>query len=119
MSRTSPALGVLQLEIGTPWARSLKEKRALLLPLLSRWRRRPELSVARTDGLDAHGWEAWVVATVDADASRVRAVLERAQVDVGREGLELRAVRIDVERWDPLDAHDAVGRVHGSDAMTR
>lgn len=118
-ARTTPTLGVLQVELATPWARSLKEKRASLLPLLARWRRRSELSVARTDGLDAHGWEVWVVATVDADAARVRTTLERARADVAREGLELRAARIDVEGWDPLEAGDAVGRASGPDVATR
>lgn len=115
---TSPWVGVLQVEIGTPWAHSLKEKRALLLPLLSRWRRRPELSVARTGGLDAHDWESWVVATVDADASRVRDLLERIRADVAHQGLQLRAARIDVEDWEPLDPRDTVEHAIGPDPMS-
>ncbi len=115
MRSAAPWVGVLQVEIGTPWAHSLKEKRALLLPLLTRWRQRPELSVARTGGLDAHDWESWVVATVDADASRVRDLLERTRADVVHQGLELRAARIDVEDWEPLDRRDTVGHVIGPD----
>jgi hypothetical protein len=54
-----PWVGVLQLEVGCPWVRSLKQKRALIAPLLERWRRGYSLSVVRTAGLDAHGGSAW------------------------------------------------------------
>lgn len=103
-----PWVAVLQLEIGTPWARSLKEKRALLLPLLTRWRARPELSVARLGGQDRHDVETWAVAAVDADRGRARALLERAAADVAAAGLVLRAARLDLEDWDPLDPRDAL-----------
>ncbi len=118
MKAGAPWVGVLQVEIGTPWAHSLKEKRALLLPLLTRWRRRPELSVARTGGLDAHDHESWVIAAVDADASRLRDLLERTRADVTHQGLQLRAARIDVEDWEPLDPRDTVGNGLGPDPTT-
>ncbi|MDF1523712.1 MAG: DUF503 family protein [Trueperaceae bacterium] len=115
----APWLGVLQLEVGTPWARSLKEKRALLLPLLTRWRARPELSVARLAGLDDHDRETWALAAVDADADRLRAVLERARDEVVAHGLTVRAARLDLEAWDPLDPRDGVPELPGAGATTR
>lgn len=95
-------VGVLQVEIGCPWARSLKEKRSLLRPLLDRWRRGYAVSVARIDALDAHDREVWAVAAVDADRDRLAAVLAGLEADVSRVGLELRAARLDLEPWDPL-----------------
>ena len=112
--RAAPWLGVLQVEIGTPWARSLKEKRALLLPLLNRWRARPELSVVRLDDHDAHDVETWALAAVDADPDRLRAQLERARDQIGANGLVVRAARLDLEPWEPLDPRDAIDGVPGS-----
>jgi uncharacterized protein YlxP (DUF503 family) len=110
----APWVGVLQVEVGTPWARSLKEKRALLLPLLTKWRARPELSVARVGDQDAHDVETWAVAVVDADPDRLRALLERAREEIGATGLVARAARLDVEPWEPLDPRDRVAGVPGS-----
>ena len=99
---SAPWVGVLQVEVGCPWVHSLKEKRALVVPLLERWRRGYSLSVARIAGLDAHGWERLAVVAVDADRERLTGVLRRAEAAVREAGLELRAARIDVETWDPL-----------------
>ena len=104
----APWVGVLSVAIGTPWARSLKEKRALLLPLLTRWRARPELSVARLSDQDAHDVETWALAAVDADAERLRALLERARDDIAAAGLIVRTARLDLEPWEPLDPRDAL-----------
>jgi len=103
-----PWVGVLQVEVGCSWARSLKEKRALLVPLLERWRRGYSLSAVRTAGLDAHGWERFVLAAVDVDRERLAAVLRQAEAAVVEAGLDVRAARLDLEPWDPLD--DAEGR---------
>ena len=97
-----PWVGVLQVEVGCPWARSLKEKRALMLPLLERWRRGYSLSVARVAGLDAHGWERLAVVAVDADRDRLAGVLAQAEAAVREAGLDVVAARLDVEPWDPL-----------------
>ncbi|MFN2321493.1 MAG: DUF503 domain-containing protein [Trueperaceae bacterium] len=110
----APWLGVLQVEIGTPWARSLKEKRALLLPLLTRWRARPELSVARLSDHDAHGVETWALAAIDVDADRLRALLARARDEIAAAGLIARAARLDLEPWEPLDPRDSIAGVPGS-----
>lgn len=110
----APWIGVLLVEVGTPWARSLKEKRALLLPLLTRWRARPELSVARVGDHDAHDVETWALAAIDADPQRLRALLERARDEIGAAGLVARAARLDLEPWEPLDRRDAIEGVRGS-----
>jgi len=99
-----PWVGVLQLEVGCPWARSLKQKRALLLPLLERWRRGFSLSAVRTAGLDAHGWERFAVVAVDVDRDRLASVMAQVEAAVVESGLELRAARLDLEAWDPLEA---------------
>ncbi len=104
----TPWVGVLLVEIGTPWARSLKEKRALLLPLLTRWRARPELSVARLGGQDAHDVETWALTAVEADPDRLRTLLERARGEVASAGLVARAARLDLEPWEPLDPRDVI-----------
>lgn len=104
----APWVGVLQLELRTEAARSLKEKRALLLPLLTRWRARPELSVARLADHDRHDRETWVLACVAGDRSQARAALERAREDVAAAGLAVGAARLDVEDWEPLDARDVL-----------
>lgn len=99
-----PWVGVLQIEVGCPWARSLKEKRSLLLPLLERWRHGYSLSAVRTAGLDSHDWERFAIAAVDVDRDRLAAVLNRAESAVREAGLELRGSRLDLEPWDPLEA---------------
>lgn len=110
----APWLGVLLVEVGTPWARSLKEKRALLLPLLTRWRARPELSVARLGDHDAHDVETWALAAIDADPERLRALLERARAEIAAAGLVARAARLDLEPWEPLDPRDVLAGLPGS-----
>jgi uncharacterized protein len=102
----TPWVGVLQLEVGCPGPRSLKEKRALLQPLLHRWRRGYSLSVARIAGWDDHDWECFAIAAVDVDRDRLRGVLADAEAAVAEAGLRVLRVRLDVESWDPLDPSD-------------
>jgi uncharacterized protein len=99
---TVPWVGVFQVEVGCPWVRSLKQKRALVVPLLERWRRGYSLSVTRVAGLDAHGWERLAVVAVDVDRDRLAGVMARAEAAVREAGLEILAARLDVEPWDPL-----------------
>jgi len=99
-----PWIGVLQVEVGCPWVRSLKEKRALMLPLLERWRRGYSLSVARVAGLDAHGWERLAVVAVDADRDRLGGVMAQAEAAVREAGLDVVMARLDIEPWDPLES---------------
>jgi uncharacterized protein YlxP (DUF503 family) len=96
-------VGVLHLEVGCPGTRSLKEKRALLQPLLHRWRRGYSLSATRLAGLDAHGWERFALAAVDGDRDRLAAVMAAAEAAVGEAGLRVLRARLDVEPWEGLD----------------
>ena len=96
-------VGVLHLEIGCAGPRSLKEKRALLQPLLHRWRSRYSLSVTRLAGLDAHDWELVALAAIDGDRDRLTAVLTAAEAAVADAGLVVLRGRLDVEPWDGLD----------------
>ncbi len=97
-------VAVLQLDVGCPWVRSLKQKRALIAPLLERWRRGYSLSVTRVAGLDSHDWERLALVAGDVDRDRLAAVMAQVEAAVLEAGLELRGVRLDVEPWDPLTA---------------
>jgi len=84
-----------------PWVRSLKEKRALVRPMIERIRARFPVSAARLEGLNAHGWETvgFVVLSNDPQtAERVlrevaRFLAENGAYRVGEEQFE-------VVRWD-------------------
>jgi uncharacterized protein YlxP (DUF503 family) len=97
-------VAVLQLEVGCEGAASLKAKRALLLPLIERWRRGYSLSVARVAGLDAHDWERFALVAVDVDRDRLRSVMANAEQAVAAVGLSVRAAQLDLEPWEPLAA---------------
>jgi uncharacterized protein YlxP (DUF503 family) len=100
--QASVFVAVLQLEVGCAGASSLKAKRALVLPLLERWRRGYSLSVARVAGLNAHDWERFALVAVDVDRDRLRAVMASAERAVASLGLTVRAAQLDVEAWEPL-----------------
>jgi uncharacterized protein YlxP (DUF503 family) len=97
-------VGLLQLEVACVGAGSLKGKRALLLPLLERWRRGYSLSVARVAGLDAHDWERFALVAVDVDPQRLRSVMAAAEQAVVVTGLGVRAAQLDIEAWESMDA---------------
>lgn len=93
-------VGVLTFTVETPGARSLKEKRSLVKPLVERLRARYPVSVARLDGLDLLGEETVGAVTLSADAAVCRSVLERALAFAEGQGMRVRAPRVEVERWD-------------------
>ncbi|ADV68400.1 DUF503 domain-containing protein [Deinococcus maricopensis] len=68
-------VGTLTLRLEMPWVGSLKEKRALVRPIVERVKSRFPVSVARLDGLDAHDWEVVGVVTVSNDAAWVEETL--------------------------------------------
>jgi uncharacterized protein YlxP (DUF503 family) len=96
------------LEVGVP-ARSLKEKRALLLPLLERWRKGMSLSVSRAGGLDAHTHESFVIAAVDTQRDRLQAVAEGILSSVAAAGLRVLQEAREVEALDPLEERFRAG----------
>lgn len=93
-------VGVLTFTVETPGVRSLKEKRSHLKPLVERMRARFPVTVARLGGLDRHDEETVGAVTLSSDPEVCRSVLERALAFARAQGLRIRDVHTDVERWD-------------------
>lgn len=93
-------VGVLTFVVTTPGARSLKDKRGMITPIVERLRRRFPVSVARLSDLDRRDRERLGVVIVSADPEVCRQVLERALAFAESFGLRLEATRLDVDRWD-------------------
>ncbi|MEW6420254.1 MAG: DUF503 family protein [Deinococcota bacterium] len=79
-------VGVLIVRVEMPWVTNLKEKRALVRPVVERLKARYPLTVARLDGLDAHDWEVIGVATLSNDYGWVEETLRMAADFIAREG---------------------------------
>lgn len=79
-------VGVLTVRVEMPWVGNLKEKRALVRPVVERLKVRFPLTVARLDGLDAHDWEVIGVATLSNDYDWVRETLKMAADYIAAEG---------------------------------
>ena len=85
-SMDSGYLGVLTLRLEMPWVSNLKEKRALVRPVVERLKVRFPVTVARLDGLDAHDWELIGVATISNDREWVEQTLKMASDYVASNG---------------------------------
>lgn len=79
-------VGVLTIRVEMPWVSNLKEKRALVRPVVERLKSRFPLTVARLDGLDAHDWEVIGVATLSNDYGWVEETLKMAADYIASEG---------------------------------
>lgn len=79
-------VGVLTVRLDMPWVTNLKEKRALVRPVVERLKARFPLTVARLDGLDEHGWEVIGVATLSNDYHWVQETLKMAADYIASEG---------------------------------
>ena len=101
---TNVYVGVLQARLEMPWVRSLKEKRALVKPVVERLKTRFAVSAARLGGLDAHGWETVGVTALSSDRVGLETLLRRVEAFVAAGG-EYRVVetRLDIELWEPLE----------------
>lgn len=101
MKSTGPVyVGVLLVELSMPWAKSLKEKRSLVMPVTEKLKARFPVSVARLDGLDAHDWELIGVTSLSSDPVWLEGMLRKVLDFVGaREATVLRS-QIDVEPWE-------------------
>lgn len=93
-------VGVLTFTVETPGVHSLKEKRALLKPLVERMRSRFPVSVARLAGMDRHDEETIGAATLSSDPEICRAVLGRVLAFAESQGLRIRGSSVEVDRWD-------------------
>lgn len=79
-------VGVYTARLEMPWVRNLKEKRALVRPVTERLKARFPVSVARLDGLDAHGWEVIGVVTISHDGAWVEETLSAVAAFVAANG---------------------------------
>jgi uncharacterized protein YlxP (DUF503 family) len=93
-------VGVLTFVVATPGARSLKDKRGLITPIVERTRRRFPVSVARLDGLDRLDRETLGAVVISADPEVCRSVLDRVRAFAESFGLRIEEVRSEVDRWD-------------------
>ncbi len=94
-------VGFYAARLEMPWVRSLKEKRALVRPVLERIRARFPVSAARLEGLDAHGWEAVGFVAIGNEAAQVEAVLTQVAAFLRTNGEYLVSEeRFEVVRWD-------------------
>ena len=79
-------LGSYVCRLEMPWVDNLKEKRALVRPVVERLKSRFPVSVARLDGLNAHDWEVIAVVTVSHDAAWVEETLRHVADFVAGQG---------------------------------
>ena len=94
-------VAVYLVDVEMPWVRSLKEKRALILPVTEKLKVRFPVSVARLDGLNAHDWERIGVTAISADAQWLDALmLKVAGFIEGNAGFRIRASDCSVDIWD-------------------
>ncbi len=93
-------VGVLTFVVRTPGARSLKDKRGLVTPIVERVRSRFRVSVARLEGLDRLDRETLGAVVLSADPELCRSVLDRIRSFAEGFGLRVEDVRCEVERWD-------------------
>ena len=79
------SVGMLELQIHIPGCRSLKEKRSVVRPLISRLRKDFNVSVAEVDKQDLHQSAHLAVSAVGTDAAFVNSVLSNVVRKVERE----------------------------------
>ena len=98
-------IGVYTCTLEMPWVSSLKQKRSLVKPVAERLKARFPVSVARLEGLNAHGWETLGVTTIHAEAQWVEEILRKVSDFVATEG----DYRVTNERLEVLALEDVLG----------
>ncbi|MCD2441288.1 DUF503 domain-containing protein [Agromyces sp. SYSU K20354] len=94
-------IGWIEFDLLLGEVHSLKEKRAVLRPLLADLRRTTEASVAEVDDQDLHRRDRVGVGVVASSAERVTEVLDRAErLVAGRPELTLLSARRRLRRSD-------------------
>ena len=84
-----------------PWVRSLKEKRALMLPVTEKLKSRFPVSVARLDGLEAHDWELIGATAISHDPVWLEGLLNKVGDFVSAQGdYRVAESSVEVEMWD-------------------
>ena len=94
-------VGFYAARLEMPWVKSLKEKRAMVRPVIERIRARFPVSAARLDGLDAHGWEAVGFVVIGNEAQWVEGILAQVAAFLRASGeYRIGDERLEVVRWD-------------------
>ncbi len=94
-------VGVYLARLEMPWVKSLKEKRALVRPVIERIRARFPVSAARIEGLDEHGWETVGFVIISNDPKTAERVLAEVADYLSQNGsYRLQDERLEVVRWD-------------------
>jgi uncharacterized protein len=94
-------IGIYIADLHLPWVTSLKEKRAMILPVTEKLKSRFPLSVARLDGLNAHDWERIGVTSIHHDATWLESLLNKVHDFVVSSGsYEVKVIDQSVEVWD-------------------
>lgn len=71
-------VGSYTVRLEMPWVHSLKEKRALIRPVIERLRVRFPVSAARLNGLNAHTWEEVGFVVLGSDGGWVEKMVREA-----------------------------------------
>ncbi|AEB11798.1 protein of unknown function DUF503 [Marinithermus hydrothermalis DSM 14884] len=98
-------VGVYTARLEMPWVRSLKEKRALVRPVMERLKARFPVSAARLGGLDAHGWEIVGFTVIGSDPAWIEQIIQQAATFLSQNGAyHVCAEQVFVEAVE-LEAH--------------
>ncbi|AFZ67822.1 DUF503 domain-containing protein [Deinococcus peraridilitoris] len=91
-------IGTYTCRLEMPWVDNLKEKRALVRPVVERLKSRFPVSVARLDGLDSHDWEVIGAVTISSDPQWIEETLHKVAEFVAGNG----EYRVTDETFDVL-----------------
>ncbi len=110
-------VGTLTLDVLLGDVRSLKQKRAVIRPIVAEVRRRFDVAVGEVGHLDLHRRSELGVATVAADAGHCHSVLDAVErLVAGRPEIDLLSAhrQIHSDQDDPLPGSDVTrGGPHG------
>ncbi len=103
-------IGVYLARLEMPWAKSLKEKRSLVLPLTEKLKVRFPVSVARLAGLNRHDWELIGVSAISSDAVWLEGLLNRVGEFMASQGtFRVAENSLELELWDSLEERYLLG----------
>ncbi len=103
MKETNIYIGVFQARLEMPWVHSLKEKRALVKPVVEKLKVRYAVAAARLGGTGEHTWETIGVSAISSDRVLLEGLLRNVEAFVAAQGdYRVSESRIDLELWDGL-----------------
>jgi uncharacterized protein len=102
MSKTNNIYVAIYIaDLQMPWVESLKEKRAMILPVTEKLKSRFPVSVARLDGLNSHVWERIGVTSLHHDYGWLESLLNKVHDFVVSNGsYEVKVIDQVVEVWE-------------------